>query len=108
MNRAILIFCLLLMSLGVAGDALWQWWSRPFPGQRQLLLQVDKGTTLSAVSEQLEAGGALRYAELWRQIVRLKGQATQIKRGEYLFDSGLSPGEILQKLVDGDVIQYEV
>ena len=108
MNRAILIFCLLLMSLGVAGDALWQWWSRPFAGQRQLLLQVDKGTTLRAVSEQLELGGALRYGELWRQIVRLKGQATQIKRGEYFFEAGLSPGRILQKLVDGDVIQYEV
>ena len=108
MNRVILIFCLLLMSLGVAGDALWQWWSRPFAGQRQLILQVDKGTTLSAVSEQLERGDALRCSELWRQIVRLKGQATQIKRGEYLFEAGLSPGEILQRLVDGDVIQYEV
>jgi UPF0755 protein len=107
-RRGTIIFCLLILATGTGAASLREWWLQPFEGQKRVILQIDAGSSLATVAADLEQAQALRYPELWRQIARFKGQATQIKRGEYLITPNLSPSLILERLVAGDVVQYAV
>ena len=102
------ICCLLLLVLGFAGYAGWQWWSQPFAGQQRLQLLIDEGSSLATVAAQLERGQALRHGQLWRQVVRLQGKDNLIRRGEYLFEADQSPADILNRLLSGEVVRHEV
>ncbi len=108
MRWGTIAFCLVILVIGTAVTSFRGWWLQPFEEQKRVILQVRAGSSLASVARDLEQAGALRYPELWRQIVRFSGQATQIKQGEYLITSNLSPSSILQRLVAGDVVQYAV
>jgi UPF0755 protein len=79
-----------------------------------LLLPVGSGKTVRDVSfptgsgirklaEELESAGIIRSS--WHLILvsRLRGQAHRLKAGDYRFNDGMTPAEILAKMVNGDV-----
>ncbi len=69
---------------------------------------VPVGMPLSSLSELLQKQGVVRSAEKFLWLVRLKGSARQIKAGEYQLSTGLSPGELLDKLVRGEVLLRQI
>ncbi len=108
MQRASIVFGLLILVAGSAFQALMAWWTQPFEGQPQVVLEVEQGASLASVAADLESAGALKNAQLWRQVARFRGQASQIKQGEYLITNNLAPRDILHRLVAGEAINYAV
>jgi UPF0755 protein len=107
-----------LLALAVPAPllALWIWLglntparSAPAPGT----FEVAEGETLASVSRRLEADGFLARRGLagasalvgW---ARLRGVDRDIKSGEYEFEAGLTPLQILDRLVAGQVKTYAV
>ncbi|BFM11623.1 endolytic transglycosylase MltG [Simiduia litorea] len=67
-------------------------------------LDVPRGQSLIALGNRLERQGLLD-STLWVGYARLVG-ATKIKSGEYKLEPGLTPKQLLDKLILGDVIRY--
>jgi UPF0755 protein len=69
---------------------------------------VPRGASMKSVAERLAANGYLtsfRYLQIYAW---LQGLAPRIKAGEYRFTSGITPSQLLDKLVAGRVIQYSL
>jgi UPF0755 protein len=60
------------------------------------------------LSELLHEQGLVRSAGKFRWLVRFKGAARQIKAGEYQLSTGLRPGELLNKIIRGEVRLHQI
>ena len=76
--------------------------------ERPAVHEVEAGSSLSRVANQLQTRGFLDYPILLRILARVQGVANQIKVGEYQLEPGLTPAQLLRRLVQGDTIQYRV
>lgn len=73
-----------------------------------VVVVVPGGTSLSALADRLHRQGLVRSAAKFRWLVWLRGAARQIKAGEYKLSTGLRPGELLDKLVRGEVLLHQI
>jgi UPF0755 protein len=78
------------------------------PEPAELVVEVPVGMSVTALSELLHGKGLVRSAGKFRWLVRLKGSARQIKAGEYQLSTGLRPGELLNKLIRGEVLLHQI
>ena len=105
-----LMFNLLLAGIFAAGG--FGWWLNDY-ADRPVGKSVDSfvvrpGDSLAAVSRALERQGIIPDHRLIMLIARLKRQETRLKAGEYRFDAGLSPNQLLDKMTRGDVVRRKV
>jgi len=75
------------------------------PPQEQLVI-VAPGSSFATVSKQLRAAGVVTDTRYFGWLARWKEAAGRIRSGDYMFRSAATPGEILDRLVKGDVYQY--
>lgn len=84
-------------------------WSPADPDGEERVFRIGSGDTLRVVAERLHEGGLI---ELRPGILvywgRLTGAERSIKSGEYDLGPGMTPAEILAKLVSGNVKTYPV
>lgn len=73
-----------------------------------VIIEVTAGSSLSRVSRELNEAGYLRYPQLFILLARWRGVENAIKTGEYELDAGTTPSLLLEKLVQGDALQYRV
>ena len=73
-----------------------------------LWLEVRPGASLAAVARDLADRGALEQPRLLTYVGRARGDATQIKAGEYLLENGLSGLGLLDRLVAGEVHLHQL
>jgi UPF0755 protein len=66
-------------------------------------LSFPHGSSLHVVARQLEQVGVIRNARLFTLLARWRGDAARIHAGTYDFDRAATPGDILDRLVAGDV-----
>lgn len=71
---------------------------------RPVTIVVEKGDALPGVADKLEEAGVISSPTLFKLEARLKGEATEIKPGEYQFEPDEGTGKILQKLSNGESI----
>lgn len=64
---------------------------------------VSPGRSLSGVAQELERTGVIRSSLALRIIARWNDQGGQIQAGSYRFSQAATPGEILNRLTQGDV-----
>jgi UPF0755 protein len=64
--------------------------------------------SLRTLSNLLQERGLVSSAERFGWLVRLKGAARRIKAGEYKLSTGLRPGEVLDKIVRGEVLLHQI
>jgi UPF0755 protein len=69
------------------------------------LVELGRGRTLRALAGGLEARGIVSSARLFTLYARLKGGDERVKAGTYRFNDGMRPGEILTKMISGEVYQ---
>ena len=70
---------------------------------REVTIEVSSGMSLPALSKLLKERGLITSPARFSWLVRFKGAARQIKAGEYQLSTGLRPGELLEKIVRGEV-----
>lgn len=66
-------------------------------------IQIQPGTGLSKVASDLQNAGVVRSALVVKLLARWKQQGGQIQAGNYRFSDPATPGEILNRLILGDV-----
>ncbi len=66
-------------------------------------MELSRGRSLRAFATDLEARRIITSARLFVFYARLKGGDARLKAGPYQLDDGLRPGQILAKMIAGDV-----
>jgi len=91
---ALLLVTLIVIMLGVlpAGD-----------GKRVELVTVPDGASARAIATLLKQHALIRSETLFLLRVRVSGAGKRIRSGVYRLDDSLSPSEILERMVRGDV-----
>jgi UPF0755 protein len=83
------------------------------PNGPTLVFEVTSGEPLSRTAQRLHQDGLLEAGTLfgprtWVLYARLRGLDRQVKSGEFELSAAMSPVEILQKIVSGEVKTYAV
>lgn len=92
-----------------AAAALSAWWLLTAPeshGERTVV--VEPGDRASDVARHLEASGLIRSERLFAALLRLTGADRRLQPGEYAFEGGERPLELIHELVAGRVVTVEV
>lgn len=104
------LFVLVLVAMAGISAALWVQGSATAPGtaDETLTVYIPRGAPFGQVVNLLDQNGLVRSRLFFRALGYFYNAPRQIKAGEYEFTRAMTPGEILKKLVDGDVKKHPV
>ena len=105
---AALLLAIFLIAGWLTADMLHFLFTPASPAPVEKVVVVPLGKPLPQLSELLQNEGVVTSASKFLWLMRLKGAARQIKAGEYLLSTGLSPSELLDKLVRGEVLLHQI
>jgi UPF0755 protein len=97
-----------------AAGAWWAWraWTGPGPagpgGQRDALVRIHPGMTLSAAADTLQARGLLRQGRFLELGARLEGKERSLRAGLFRLEYGQSPRQLLETLAGGLAVQVKI
>lgn len=74
-------------------------------GSRMEIVELGRGRSLSSVAGELEKRGIVTSARLFTLYARVMGGDSRVKAGVYQFTDGMRPGEILSRMLSGDVYE---
>ena len=100
------LFLLAALAFGAGGYFAWREASRPGPLAEDTVVLFEPGTSVPAMSRQLQAAGAIRYPELFQAATRVRGDSQKLKAGEYKIPAGASVLDIIDLLVEGKSILH--
>lgn len=69
---------------------------------------IEPGTGGQKIAQMLEGSRVIRFSKAFRALSLLTGKASRFKAGEYQFASGMTPLQVMEKLVKGDVVQHRI
>jgi UPF0755 protein len=75
-------------------------------GKGGLRYEVEAGTTLTHIAKDLHRRGYLDDPTYLVWLAKFEGTANNIKAGEYRFETGITPGRLLEQIVNGETLQY--
>lgn len=78
----------------------------PGRGNRTAIFDFPSGVTLNTIADDLDKHHIISSSLLFNLHARLEGMDDKIKAGTYRFTDGMSPREILRKLVAGEVYAF--
>lgn len=114
MKRRILWASLILLLTGIS-VAGWfafsyhQFLNTPIKaGADGSILLIEPGSSMRRVAAQLEAEGLIGNARYFSVLARLGKKAQLIQAGEFLIEPGLLPEQLLDKIVNGKVMQHSL
>ena len=103
-----LLALLLILAVAAAGGAWW-WTTQPLPlAAEKVEISVPQGTSTRAAAAKAVEGGVQTNAELLGWYFRLAGRDQTIKPGDYAVTRGMTPADLLGKLVRGERIVLTV
>ena len=70
-------------------------------------LNIRPGTSVKAIAGQLAATEVIRTPKMFELYVRAKGIGDKLRAGMYDFPAGVTMLEVIDKLISGDVRQYQ-
>jgi UPF0755 protein len=70
-------------------------------GEQGLEFRVSSGESAVAVARRLQEAGAIQSAELFRLLIKFRGQEQSLKTGTYLIGPGLSGSAIADLIISG-------
>ena len=110
MRRFLLYTPLLVALIGAAGLALYfgAFVLRPLAPSEPVVVVIPSGTSFAETARLLEEAGVVSDAQRLRVLARFRGDARQVRAGEYLFEEAAVPDGVLDRLVAGDVRRYRV
>ncbi len=97
---------------GLAAAAAWSWrrLHEPYRGyaEERKVVTVASGSSARSIIDRLVAEGVLRHALLTRLYYSYHLDGPALQAGEYEFSGGLAAPAVLDKLVRGEVVLYEL
>ncbi|HEY0180747.1 MAG TPA: endolytic transglycosylase MltG [Dokdonella sp.] len=110
--RVRVLVALVLIALAALALAAWRDYRRftdsPLPGARaDATIDVARGTRYKDVVRQIRRERVSRAAPFyWRLLGREVGIAGRLHAGEYALPPGLTPRELLRRMIAGEVLQH--
>ncbi|MBD3786227.1 MAG: endolytic transglycosylase MltG [Sphingomonadales bacterium] len=94
---------LIVILIVIAGLIAWAkgQYEGPGPLAEAVCLQVERGASMSGVSERLRAQGAVSSAYILRAGADYEGKSSQLKFGSYLIEPGASMQGIVAQITEG-------
>lgn len=110
MKRILLALVLLVATATLAaGGIVWWWLQRPLPlAAPSVELSIEPGTAPRAVAQAWVQAGVQTSPQFLYQWFRWSGQARQIRAGSYEVERGVTPQQLLDKMVRGDEVLESV
>jgi UPF0755 protein len=102
---ALAAFVLVAVTVGAIVAALLE--PRAHDGA-EVLFEVRRGESLTAIANRLEQHGLVRDARATTWWARLRGKAGELHVGQYWLSPAMSPGEIIERFASGRVATWEV
>jgi UPF0755 protein len=96
------------LALLIAWSQLVGYMAQPLTISSSLIIQVDKGATLSRVAAALQRAGVLDNTQWFKLYARLQDAGRSIKAGEYLLTPEHSLASVLDMMVKGLVLQHQL
>ncbi|HYV61795.1 MAG TPA: endolytic transglycosylase MltG [Bryobacteraceae bacterium] len=98
-------FAVVLLAAGLLGCSLYSLYS-PYRGfDRELFVQISKGSGTWAIGQKLADAGVVRYSwQFW--LARAIHPRTTLQAGEYRFEQPASVAEVFSRLGRGDVYYF--
>jgi UPF0755 protein len=81
---------------------------RPVLREPGITVMVPAGAPFGSVAARLERSGIVSSAAGFKALARLRGVTEKIQAGEYLFLRPATPGQVLDRLVTGDIIRLHL
>ena len=78
------------------------------PEAEDTLVTIPAGQSFSATTENLAKSHIVKYPYKFKIVARLKGYDKKLQAGEYVLSASMSPLQILQKMVNGEVKLYRL
>jgi UPF0755 protein len=106
--RAGIVLGLLLLGAGSAA-VVWQGvrsLDEPMRLAAPVRFKIVPGASFARVASELAAQGVIANPRAWIVFARLRGLAPAIKAGEYEIPPGVTPRELLTKMVNGQVLLH--
>jgi peptidoglycan lytic transglycosylase G len=104
-----IVLALLFMLLLGAAALFWNGLrslDAPLNLKSALRFKVSPGTSFAHLASDLAAQGAVEQPRAWILYARWKGLASAVKAGEYEIQPGITPRELLTKMVNGQVLLH--
>ncbi|MCX7816362.1 MAG: endolytic transglycosylase MltG [Syntrophales bacterium] len=76
--------------------------------RKTILIEIPRGTKFFQIVNLLDEAGLVNNRPLFCVLVIAKGAARKIRAGEYEFSTSMSPLEIIEKLLVGDIKKYRI
>jgi UPF0755 protein len=103
------IFLSFLLLLATAAGGMWWWANQPLPLRNSPLdFRVTAGSSLRSAIAQMRDAGIDVEPTLLAMLARLNRADTAIKAGSYSVKTGVTPFQLLNKLLKGKVTQGEL
>lgn len=94
----------------VVTSAAWlgtrSWLAAPLNLREPVVVELPEGGNLTRFLSDLSRQGIVLHPAALRLHARLSGVANRVRAGEYRLEPGLTARGLLQKLLDGDVVEY--
>jgi UPF0755 protein len=98
---------MVIVLLAAAGAGLWIRRSvhAPYKGyaDAETFVEIAPGSSTPAMGRRLADAGVVANPQVFRVAVWLRGAGRRLQAGEYRFDRAMAPGEVVDKIVRGDV-----
>lgn len=75
---------------------------------QEIVYNIEAGTTLRQLAYDLHQRGIVEYPRLFILLGRQLDAARRLQAGEYRLTAGMTPRTLLQRLVEGKVVQHAV
>jgi UPF0755 protein len=98
------------LAAGTAGARILLWAAIPYRGYGAsfAIVEIPEGSSAPQTLDILERHGIVQRFPLALTYLRLTGRARSLKAGEYAFTRPMTPGEVFDKLIAGDVHYHRV
>lgn len=105
----IVLFLLIALALSFAFGAF-RYLDNTFeadgPLEAETVFTVPRGSGVSAIAAKLENEGFIRSADMFKLMIKIEGQDSGLKAGEFAVKDGASLRDIYETLTDGKAILY--
>lgn len=92
--------------LGAAYVVRWQ--DAPLPVAERTVVILESGESFARFARRLHQRALIEHPRVWSWTARLSGSAHRVQAGEYAIDPGDTPRSLLERLMRGDVVTYQV
>lgn len=102
-HKAFPAWCLRILAILLLGWYLYLLLIPRGNGSHLVDVSFPPGSGIRKLASDLKSGGVIRSSWHFILVTRLRGYAHTLKAGDYRFNDGMGVGDILKKLVNGDV-----